>query len=320
MRRKVSLMLLIFVLTMLSGCGFIERVFTNDNETYRITFVVDGMETEYYEVTAIEKLKPVEAPIKENYTFEGWFTKDGIKYDFSLPVRNSFYLYAKFTPDYGTLINTISQSTIKANVEIQAKSYNTILGRDSSTSFGSGIIIDEQDGYYYVLTNSHVVYPQSGYKYIKYTIEDYIGNSYTATVYNSSINPNYDLATLRFKKTIANLNTIELAKVNPVIGEEVIAIGQPKGQNNAITFGQISAFRKIDLAEPSESSTVAFPVIAHNAPTDGGSSGGALLSISLKLVGVSFAGSKTDNNEFKFSYAIPIEKVWEYLTIYVYTI
>ncbi|MCK9537038.1 MAG: trypsin-like peptidase domain-containing protein [Bacilli bacterium] len=327
MKKRVSIVVLLLVIFFLSGCFYSGIDNVNNGSTsvieetnYKVTFVVDGIEKGYKIVSNMQIFGPMEAPKKENYIFAGWFTEDGKEFLFDKPINESIYLYAKYTPNYSALINKISTEIIKSNVEIRVKNYNTFLGfeTESITSSGSGIIIADAHGYYYILTNSHVVYKREGYSHIQYTVQDYIGNTYSASILNNSIDPNYDLATLVFKKGSTMLSAIQIAKKNPLIGEEIIALGQPKGQNNTITFGKVLNYRKVNFSEPIASSTVNFPVAVHNAPIDCGSSGGAILNVGLNLVGINFAGSSS-NNDFISAVAIPIEKVWEYLYKYVRT-
>jgi len=78
-------------------------------------------------------------------------------------------------------------------------------------------------------------------------------------------------------------------------------------------------YKKVTLYNtPSYMSDVKFDVLAHNAPIDNGSSGGALLNINLKIAGINYAASKA-NDEFITGYTIPAVKIHEYLNNYVFT-
>ena len=209
---------------------------------------------------------------------------------------------------------------MKCNVTVYAKSYNTFLGitTSSSTSSGSGIIFYESTNYYYLLTNNHVTVKTSGYDKVSYTVEDYLGNTYTGTLKYQSAS--YDLAVVYFKKGSTKLNTIELADENSNVGDEIVAIGQPKGQSNSITYGKIS--RYLDgpkLQCDSYESNVTFKVLKHDAEIHGGSSGGALLNIDLKLIGINYAGSYDKNGNFIAAYSVPIDKVHEFLNKYIWS-
>ncbi len=107
---------------------------------------------------------------------------------------------------------------------------------------------------------------------------------------------------------------IPLADTDPKRNEDVISLGSPKGQSNAMTFGYVSEYRQITLTDtPERESCVTFPVISHEAKTNSGSSGGPLLNTEPELVGVNYAGTVSDDYEFHHAYAIPIEKVKEFL-------
>lgn len=220
--------------------------------------------------------------------------------------------------DYAQLINTISTHTMRANVEVSSKAYSGALGFEtkSRTSQGSGIIFDENDDYFFVLTNHHVVYyDRDEYMHREITLTDYQGTTYSAVVVANTESADYDLAVLRFDKLESTtLISITLATHNPANQQEVISIGRPRGQSNAITFGKVQAYQRITIEDmDSAVVNVAFQVIVHNSPTDSGSSGGALLNTDLELAGLNYAGSYNDDGEFVAGFAIPILRIKEYL-------
>lgn len=59
-------------------------------------------------------------------------------------------------------------------------------------------------------------------------------------------------------------------------------------------------------------------MIRHDAPTAPGSSGGAILNASLKLVGLNFAGATTNSGSFLYGLAIPAQRIHEYLAMNPY--
>ena len=96
---------------------------------------------------------------------------------------------------------------------------------------------------------------------------------------------------------------------------DVISLGAPKSQSNSITYGKILNYRKISLKDtPASRSNVTFDVIHHDAMINNGSSGGPLLNADLEVVGVNYAGASST----KDGYAIPVDKVREFLRKYVY--
>ena len=266
-------------------------------------------------------------PYKNNYIFEGWYTESSFiyKYDFSTPVTENITLHAKFTLNGTAITNKISTDLIKGVVKVYNKSYNTFLGFTTSweEGQGSGFCFYAGGGKYYILTNCHVAKKKSGYDKQELTVEDYQGNQYKAKIFygkdkpSSAIDNTYDLACLYFETSSTNIKALTMANVNPGIAEDVITLGAPKGQTNSITIGKTKSYNTITLTDPTYLSDVTFPVITYLAPSNNstsGTSGGPLLNANLLVVGVHYAGSSSSNTK----YAIPIEKVREFLNKYVY--
>lgn len=293
---------------------------------YQVVFVYNnGTNNSKVLVKEGETVSTPTDPQKSNHLFCGWYQNASLtkKYDFSKPVTENLTLYAKYELDALSLTNTITTDTIRGVVKVYNKSYNTFLGIETSseTSQGSGFCFGEQDGYYYILTNCHVAKKKSGYDKQKITIEDYQGNIYEGTIYRGAsksevaIDPAYDLACIWIKPSSTNIKALTLSKENLEMGEAVIAVGAPKGQSNSIAYGSAITYKTITLENTSPAeSNVTFKVLRHNAYSNNGSSGGPVLSADLKVVGVQYAGSAEGNS----GYAIPAEKVYEFLKKYVY--
>lgn len=295
-----------------------------------VTFMNGGTQVSKVSVAIGETVSAPKNPTQTNYIFDAWYTDQACtkEYDFSKKVTTDITLYAGFLIDAVTLTNKITQSTIHGVVTVYNKMYNTqkILGIDtgkiteSYTSQGSGFIFRVQGNYCFVITNCHVAKKRGGYEHQTYTIEDYQGNTYEAVLYSNpdtghskAIAAEYDLAFLQFKSPSANLVALPLATENPDVGEDIISLGSPKNQTNAIKYGSVEQYRKMTLNNTSTSlSNVTFNVLAHDAPTAGGSSGGPVLNANLQVVGVNYAGNDSIGG------AIPIKKVRDFLNEYVY--
>lgn len=224
--------------------------------------------------------------------------------------------------DYTKILNLLSTEYISTNVKVQVKHWNTgflgIFEKDVIQSTGSGVIFADSDGYYYVLTNNHVVFDKDRENH-EYKIQDYKGNVYSAKLYNNSADANYDLAILFFTKGSEKLKVSKLAKDNPIINEEIISIGQPDGQNNAITFGVVEIYKTVTLINtPVGESNVQFKVIKHSAPISSGSSGGVLMNSNFEIVGINYVGeANTSFSDSSYGLSIPVEKIKEYFNLYV---
>ena len=110
------------------------------------------------------------------------------------------------------------------------------LPRQRATSLGSGVIV-ASDGY--VLTNHHVV---EGADDIQLVLAD--GRRITARVRGTD--PETDLAVLKIDVT--GLPAITLGSLDRVqVGDLVLAIGNPFGFGNTVTFGIVSALGRTSL-------------------------------------------------------------------------
>ncbi len=212
--------------------------------------------------------------------------------------------------DYVSIINDVTLTTMKSNVKI-------IKQCDGSSFLGSGGIIKrtantgffERKYTYYCITNNHVV---AGSLLSEITVYDYQGTESKASILCNSAD--YDLALLEFQSD-AELLAVKLSSDNPAVGDEVISIGQPQSQLNAITMGKVLEISKAaDSYNPN--SKVAFDVIVHDAYINNGSSGGMLVNLDLELVGVNYAGlENSETGEYLNEYcAVPVLKLKEFLT------
>ncbi len=214
------------------------------------------------------------------------------------------------TFSYPELLNTISLTTMKANVTIYTTSYTNakVFG---STQFGSGVLFHYDDPFYYLLTNHHVIDFEDDHDKRAFEVEDFQGNVYDAKLYRNSAIESLDLAILYFAKSEIDLHVVPLALKNPEAHSQVIAIGQPEFQKNAVTFGTVMDYERISIEDAVE---LSFDSIVHDATIKPGSSGGMLINTNLDLVGVNFAYSESEDNvEY---YAIPVETITDYLNTY----
>lgn len=290
-------------------------------ESHIVKFYVEDVviyETSYDTFELIQK--PID-PTKTNHDFSGWYMLDNTLYDFSQPVLEDIDLYAEFELDYALIINLLATEYMSTNVEITARHWNTSFPNNREVDviggLGSGVIFSITENIYYVLTNNHVIYDY-GRTHHEYKIKDYKGNTYTAQLYTGSNQAAYDLAILYFTKQDETLKVSSFGQSNPKISDTVISLGQPGGQDNTFTIGEVISYRKITLSGDNvESSNVEFEVIRHNAPIAAGSSGGVILNTSFEIIGINYAGLKDGAFDLNaIGYAIPLEKVLEYLMYY----
>jgi len=110
---------------------------------------------------------------------------------------------------------------------------------------------------------------------------------------------------------ITDLNVLNISSDTATVRESVRSMGNPDSIKNVINDGMINCFSYISLNN--DNSKVDFEVIVHSALIDGGSSGGALLDSNNEIIGITFAGVFDKKDNFIVGYAIPCEKIMEFL-------
>lgn len=143
-----------------------------------------------------------------------------------------------------------------------------------AVGFGSGVIVSK-DGY--IVTNNHVIRKADK---IEVTLNDQ--RSYQANVKGKD--PNTDIAVLKIEET--NLPYLELGNSNEVIiGDWVLAVGNPFGLTSSVTAGIISAKeRNLGVLQQGEMPVESF--LQTDAAVNVGNSGGALVNLRGELIGI----------------------------------
>ncbi|ART80823.1 Do family serine endopeptidase [Oceanisphaera avium] len=161
-------------------------------------------------------------------------------------------------------------------------------------ALGSGVIIDAKKGY--VITNNHVI---SDADKILITLID--GQEYEAELIGSD--KQSDIALL--KVDAKDLVEIEFSDSDQLrVGDFAIAIGNPFGLGQTVTSGIISALGRSGLnVENLEN------FIQTDAAINSGNSGGALLDLEGKLVGINTAILGPNGGNIGIGFAIPANMV-----------
>jgi serine protease Do len=180
-------------------------------------------------------------------------------------------------------------------------------------SVGSGFVI-HPDGY--IVTNAHVVARTAERRV---TFAD--GREYDATVV--AADPQRDLAILKIEPIVGQagaesrsddapggggLPTLRLGRSDDLmIGETVIAIGNPLGYQHTVTSGVVSAVGR-DLVFSSDFTLE--NLIQTDASINPGNSGGPLLNVLGELIGINTAIRGDAQN---IGFAIPVDRLREVL-------
>ena len=163
---------------------------------------------------------------------------------------------------------------------------------------GSGVIISE-DGY--IVTNKHVV---DFADELEVTLYD--DRTFKAT--KIGVDKRTDLAVI--KVDARNLPTVEFANSNQAqVGEWVLAVGNPFDLTSTVTAGIISAKgRSIGVIRDRQAIE---NFIQTDAVVNPGNSGGALVNLEGKLVGINTAIATPTGTFAGYSFAIPSDMVIE---------
>ena len=177
--------------------------------------------------------------------------------------------------------------------------------RVPANSLGSGFIV-HRDGY--VVTNNHVI---DRARHIDVELAD--GRKLPADLI--STDPDADLAILRVRSD-SPLPTLELGESNDLmIGEPVIAVGNPLGFSHSVSTGIVSAVhRDIDPRRKTANANDAIKgeeaalrdLIQTDAAINPGNSGGPLLNAYGQVIGINTAIRGDAQN---IGFAIPIDRL-----------
>lgn len=173
-------------------------------------------------------------------------------------------------------------------------------------SFGSGIIISQNDEYLYVVTNNHVV---AGANSLTVTFVD----ESTASAEVRGTDPSTDLAVIQIplsgigEETLSNIKVATIGSSDELkVGEASIAIGNALGYGQSVTTGCISALdREVSVSDSGSNTNYTQRLIQTDAAINPGNSGGALLNATGEVIGINSV-KYADTDVEGIGYAIPI--------------
>ncbi len=159
-------------------------------------------------------------------------------------------------------------------------------------SLGSGVVVDAERGL--VLTNNHVV---EGADDISVTLAD--GRSLSGELIGAD--PDTDVALLRIPAE--SLSELGLAKsADLLVGDFVVAVGNPFGLGQTVTSGIVSALGRSGLRGLGYQN-----FIQTDASINPGNSGGALVNLRGELVGINTAIFSPSGGNVGIGFAIPAD-------------
>jgi serine protease Do len=154
---------------------------------------------------------------------------------------------------------------------------------------GSGVIVTP-DGY--ILTNHHVVANATA-------VEVLLGDRRQFKGRVVASDPKTDVAVVRIKAT--GLPTVPWGDSSRLaVGDFVLAVGNPLGLNQTVTFGIVSAVGRADVGIADFED-----FIQTDAPINPGNSGGALVNIRGELIGMNTAIASASGGSIGVGFAVP---------------
>ena len=157
-------------------------------------------------------------------------------------------------------------------------------------SAGSGVIVDANKGY--VLTNHHVI--ENGDR-IVVTLKD--RRQFDAELIGSD--PGTDIALLRIKAR--DISALELGDSDQLlVGDYVLAIGNPFGLGQTVTSGIVSALGRSGINVDGYED-----FIQTDASINPGNSGGALITLDGRLIGINTAIIAPSGGNVGIGFSVP---------------
>lgn len=158
-------------------------------------------------------------------------------------------------------------------------------------SAGSGVIVDADNGI--VMTNYHVIKDADE---VQVSLAD--GRSFIAEVVGTD--PDLDIAILRIEGD--DLSEVSLSDSDDLlVGDFVVAIGNPFGLGQTVTTGIVSALGRSGLGMEGYEN-----FIQTDASINPGNSGGALVNLKGELVGINTAIISPAGGNVGIGFAIPV--------------
>jgi len=199
---------------------------------------------------------------------------------------------ASATSSSGTTLEAQQEAAIaKVEPAVVELEVTTTQGRQ----IGSGVIIDTKGD---IVTNNHVV---SG----EQSIEVVLYNGSTEQAQLVGTNAADDLAVVRIQP-FAHMMVVQFGDSSKlVVGQEVLAIGNPLGITETATNGIVSALNR---SVTESTGTTIFHAIQTDAAVNPGNSGGALINLQGQFVGIptlTAVNTESNTDANGVSFAIP---------------
>jgi putative serine protease PepD len=197
-----------------------------------------------------------------------------------------------------------SASVVEITATTSASAGSMLPGSGTAEAQGSGFVYDTSG---HIVTNAHVV---DGAQSVEVTFSN--GKTYDATVVGSD--PSTDLAVLKVDAPASVLDPLALADSSALeVGDGVVAIGSPFGLEQTVTSGIVSALHR-QITAPNDYAID--DAIQTDAAINHGNSGGPLIDLSGRVIGVNAQIESESGGNDGVGFAIPsntVEKIADQL-------
>ncbi len=164
----------------------------------------------------------------------------------------------------------------------------TVAGSDRT---GSGFLVDDRG---HVVTNAHVIGDD---REVQVSIG---GRRLTATV--RGVEPSVDVAVLALGEPVGDIAPLAFADADPRVGDPVVAIGAPFGLQGSLSTGIVSGLRR-QINAPNGFAITG--VVQTDAALNPGNSGGPLLDLSGRVIGVATQIASEGGRNEGIGFAVP---------------
>ncbi|MCR5143818.1 MAG: trypsin-like peptidase domain-containing protein [Lachnospiraceae bacterium] len=223
------------------------------------------------------------------------------------PLDSTSVSTATTVSDVSDIVDNVMPSIVAVS-NVSYVDYISFFGqvqRKESEAVGSGIIINQDEEYIYIVTNNHVV---EGAETITITFCD--DQAVPATV--KGTDSSADLAVVAVKCSDINEDTLNNIKVASIgdsttlkTGESAVVIGNALGYGQSVTTGVISATSREVRFQNDAGNVMTNTLIQTDAAVNPGNSGGALLNSNGQVIGI-VSAKFSDTAVEGMGYAIPI--------------
>ena len=209
---------------------------------------------------------------------------------------------------YEQVYRQANPSVVNITVAVRAQALNPFMPRAQQDQYqygtGSGWVYDESG---YIVTNNHVV---ADAEQIRVTFYDDV----TRPAELVGRDPDSDLAVIKVDPKGLDLRPLPLGDSDALrVGQLVVAIGNPFGYQGTLTTGVVSALgRTMPAGEMTSFGRYSIPdVVQTDAALNPGNSGGPLLDMQGRVIGVNFAieGQVAANSGVGFSIPVALVKL-----------